>query len=61
MVVRGRLDAGRVAVEQHEVGAGLGQRECHGAAHALRASGHDGGAAGQIEQVGHGFPQALSG
>jgi hypothetical protein len=43
--VRGHLDAGRIAVEQHEVGAGLGKRGRH-TAHALRASGNDGGPAG---------------
>jgi hypothetical protein len=52
--VRGCLDASRVAVEQYEVGADLGQCERHDAAHALCAAGHDGGPAGQIKQVGHG-------
>jgi hypothetical protein len=36
------------------VGAGLGQRDRHGAADALRASGNDGGPADQIKQVRHG-------
>ena len=52
---------GCIAVKQHEVGAGLGQRDRHGAAHALGASGNDGGPAGQIKQVRHGIPRARSG
>ena len=47
-----------MAVEQHEVGAGLGECDRHGTAHALGASGDDGGAAGQIEQVRHVGPGA---
>ena len=49
--VRRGLDASRIAIEQHEVGAGLGQRDRHSAAHALRASGNDDRLVGQIEQV----------
>jgi hypothetical protein len=52
--VRRRLVAGLIAVKQNEVGAGLGQRRRHGAAHALRASGNNGYPAGQIKQVRHG-------
>jgi len=47
--VRRCLYASLVAVEQHEVGAGLGERRRHGAAHTLRASGNDGDPAGQIK------------
>ena len=36
-----------------EVGAGFGQREGHGAAHALGAAGDDGDAAGEVEEIGH--------
>jgi hypothetical protein len=50
--VRRRLVAGLIAVKQNDVGAGLRRR--HGAAHTLRASGDDGGSAGQIKLVRHG-------
>src|SRR6478609_3634013 len=53
-VVRRRLDARLIAVKQNEVGAGLGQRDRHGTAHSLSASGNNGGPAGQIKQVRHG-------
>ena len=46
--------ASLIAIQEHEVGTGLGKRDRHSAAHALRASGNDGGPAGQIKQVRHG-------
>jgi hypothetical protein len=54
-VVCSCLDAGHITIEQHEIGSSLGQRERHGTVHALCASGHDGDAVAQIEQIGNGL------
>lgn len=49
--VGGGFDAGGVAVEEDEVGAGFGEGGGPGAAHALGGSGDDGDAVVEVEEV----------
>jgi hypothetical protein len=50
-LVRGVFVAGCIAIEQHDVGARFGQRQRHGAAHALRCAGDHGDAIGEVEEL----------